>query len=62
MTVMRGATARARARRPATLSALQEWADDYVREWVDRLGGCKVGAIAAWRRGALVKIDLACRV
>lgn len=33
--------------RPATLSALQEWADDYVREWVDRLGGCKVGAIAA---------------
>lgn len=33
--------------RPATLDALQEWADDYVREWTDRLHGCRVGSLAA---------------
>ncbi|MGT2425829.1 TetR/AcrR family transcriptional regulator [Amnibacterium kyonggiense] len=33
--------------RPATLDAVQEWADDYVRDWTDRLGGCRVGSLAA---------------
>jgi TetR/AcrR family transcriptional regulator, transcriptional repressor for nem operon len=33
--------------RPATLPALREWADQYVEHWQDRLGGCRVGSIAA---------------
>lgn len=33
--------------RPATLEALQDWADDYVREWGERLQGCRVGSLAA---------------
>jgi TetR/AcrR family transcriptional repressor of nem operon len=32
--------------RPATLDAWQDWADEYVDEWAERLGGCRVGSIA----------------
>ncbi|GLZ52130.1 TetR/AcrR family transcriptional regulator [Actinomycetospora sp. NBRC 106378] len=33
--------------RPATRAALRDWADEYVDHWRDRLGGCRVGSIAA---------------
>jgi TetR/AcrR family transcriptional regulator, transcriptional repressor for nem operon len=33
--------------RPATLAALREWADEFVEQWRERLGGCRVGSLAA---------------